>query len=108
MRRASGTAHGVFASVALGVALALTANEASAQPKLEIGFRSGYAVPFGEVDERPERPDDLDDYAIGQVPIWFDIGARIREDLFVGRFSGARHPRPEQGVLTKLNDHVES
>lgn len=92
MRRVFATAQRGFGSVGLALGLALTAPRAEAEivvppdPRLEIGFRSGYVIPFGKVFERSERPDDLDHYAIGQVPIWFDIGARIGKNLFVGGY----------------------
>jgi hypothetical protein len=66
--------------------LALPSTRASAEPKPEIGFRSGYAVPFGKIYERHDRPDDLRHFASGQVPVWFDIGARISDKLFVGGY----------------------
>jgi hypothetical protein len=77
----------------LGAALVLTTARAEANigvhscPRLEIGFRSGFALPFGKIYERSERPDDLDHFAAGQVPVWFDIGARISENLFVGAYA---------------------
>ena len=74
------------ATLATLFALALPSTRAAAEPKPEIGFRSGYAVPFGKIYERDGQPDDLHDFAKGQVPIWFDIGARIHENLFVGAY----------------------
>jgi hypothetical protein len=64
---------------------------ATAEPKAEIAFRTGYGIPFGMLFDRVERPgddsgDDIDEFARGQVPIWFDIGARLDEKWFVGGY----------------------
>jgi hypothetical protein len=81
----------VFSSVAFAAALAAFPMFALAEPKAEIGFRSGYGIPFGTLSESAERPGDdggdaIGDFARGQFPVWFDIGARLNENLFVGGY----------------------
>ncbi len=87
MWRATGARQKVMSTAfALALALALAPGAASAEPKLEIGFRSGFAIPVGKLYERNEAPEKVSDLAMGQVPIWFDIGARLDKFLFVGAY----------------------
>ena len=49
---------------------------------LELGARLAYGLPMGEVQEKA----DLSDFASSQIPLWFDIGYRINENLFAGAY----------------------
>jgi hypothetical protein len=50
----------------------------------ELGFRTGYAVPFGQ--STGVAGDDLDKVASGAVPIWFDLGYRLPAQIYIGAF----------------------
>jgi hypothetical protein len=81
----------------LGLALPFRVATASAEPqqaKMELGFRTGFGIPIGRYFDR-EGDDTADSVAAagdslevssdaaGQIPIWFDLGARIGQ-VFVG------------------------
>lgn len=49
--------------------------------RLELGVRSGYAVPIGAaVDGGP----DLNETVAGEVPLWFEVGGRFNDRFFFG------------------------
>jgi hypothetical protein len=66
--------------------LLVAARQATAETKLEIGVRSGYALPFGKVSHDGEEDVDSRDFATGQVPLWFDIGLRAGPRVFFGAY----------------------
>lgn len=69
-----------FASTVLAAAGAAGQEQAH----FEAGFRTGYAVALGKVQDNPEI--ELNDGVKGQVPLWFDIGARTQH-LFFGAYT---------------------
>jgi hypothetical protein len=70
---------------ALGL-LAITSS-AHAEPRLELGARLGYAVPFGRAVGSNDIK--LREHVSGQVPIWVDLGARVTQHLVLGGFVSA-------------------
>lgn len=50
---------------------------------VEVGFRSGYAIPFGEAVGHA----DLDEGISGAIPLWLDVGYRILPGLMVGAYA---------------------
>jgi hypothetical protein len=71
----------------LGVSLAVwqlfSGGNARADTKFEFGPRLGYALPFGNVEGTNDK---LKQTFKGEVPIWFDAGARIADRYFVGAY----------------------
>ncbi|WP_394844747.1 hypothetical protein LZC95_47840 [Pendulispora brunnea] len=51
---------------------------------LEIGLRTGFALPFGQIADRAP---DISEYVTGQVPFWLDAGYRIIPELYVGGYA---------------------
>ena len=64
-------------------AVAFVASRADAETKLELGVRTGYALPFGDIYDPSAGELASRDVTIGQVPLWFDIGARMGVDAGV-------------------------
>ena len=90
-------ARGIFTGVVLlGCALAPTLayaqgetaapSEAAAQgeTKFELGLRTGYGIALGKATG--EADDNMSTVIAGQIPLWIDLGARIRERVFVGAY----------------------
>jgi outer membrane protein len=83
--RASTTRSRARAAAVLAASvLSTVARDAGADVKLELGARAGYALPFGAIAGDGVREAKLDDVAAGQVPLWFDIGARMGPAAFAG------------------------
>src|SRR5688572_19202938 len=75
--------HGVGAcAVFVGLFLVPRVCEA-ADVRIELGLRSGYAVPMGKVSDDGS---DLAEMISGQVPLWLDLGVRLRGQTFFGAF----------------------
>jgi hypothetical protein len=83
-----------FVFVALNVTCLLSGGLARAEggpTGIELGVRSGYALPFGSaiagsVDGEPaaSSPVDLSNTVKGLVPLWFDLGYRLAPQWFLG------------------------
>jgi hypothetical protein len=58
------------------------AQEAAAKP--ELGLRTGYAIPLGKLSG--DATEDMNEAIAGQIPLWLDLGARIRDRVFVGAY----------------------
>lgn len=55
-----------------------------ARAEFELGFRTGYGVPFGKANGTAEV--DMNEGIAGQVPLWLDLGARLEERYYVGAY----------------------
>jgi hypothetical protein len=77
------TILGCIAAAASSVAIAGAAHAADASPTgLELGLRTGYAIPFGDrVSATP-----ITDTIKGAVPAWFDVGYRFNPNMYVGGY----------------------
>jgi hypothetical protein len=64
--------------------MALIPGLAEAKTGFEFGGRLGFGIPLGKAEE--DR--DLNDTIVGQVPLWFDAGARISPNFFFGAYFG--------------------
>jgi hypothetical protein len=55
---------------------------------LEVGFRTGYAIPFGNAEGStgPGADTSMSDVINGVVPLWFDAGYRFDPHMMVGGF----------------------
>jgi hypothetical protein len=75
----------LFAATAVCAAL-VTAGSAHAKegPRLELGARTGYGVPAQ--GSSAGVGDTLDSEIAGQIPLWVDLGVRIRPEFFVGAY----------------------
>ncbi|HEY3233683.1 MAG TPA: hypothetical protein VGJ84_03145 [Polyangiaceae bacterium] len=86
----------VFALAGVGLwSHSASAEEASVEELsgFETGFRLGYGIPFGKATDDPYAWDyggeirpamsQMNDEIAGQVPLWFDVGARIRSNFMV-------------------------
>jgi hypothetical protein len=78
MRKAILTAAGV----ALAGAVTAGGARASGPSGVEIGLRTGYALPLGDVGGSPSRA--LGDVVTGMVPIWIDAGYRMSPNMYLG------------------------
>lgn len=67
-------------------ALGFVAAPASAETKLELGVRAGYALPFGDIYDPSAGELASTDVTIGQIPLWFDIGARMGKHAYLGGY----------------------
>jgi hypothetical protein len=74
------------AVAAFAALLVLSARPARAETKLELGVRAGYALPFGEIYDPSAGELASTDVTIGQVPLWFDIGARMGPHAYAGGY----------------------
>lgn len=84
-----------FAIVAAG-ALAASAVVFSGNPAradatptgIEVGLRSGYAIPLGNLAGAPSgaTAPNLGDTISGMVPIWLDAGYRLNPNMMIGAF----------------------
>jgi hypothetical protein len=52
---------------------------------VEIGFRTGYALPMGSATDQGSDP-DMDNLVSGNVPLWFDLGVRATPNVLVGAY----------------------
>ena len=82
--------HALFVGALLGTMLVLRPVPVSAETqaaKVDLGLRTGYGIPIGKLFDREGNVtgDPVNDSAAGQVPIWFDLGARIGE-IYVGGY----------------------
>jgi hypothetical protein len=66
------------------VAYAQGEAEVQGETKFELGLRTGFGIPLGKAADGAD--DDMSDVTAGQIPLWLDIGARIRERVFVGAY----------------------
>ena len=78
-----------FAIIAAGAlaasAVVLSGNSARADATptgIEVGLRTGYAIPLGDVRESTP----LSDTVNGTIPIWIDAGYRFHPNAMVGAF----------------------
>ena len=99
--------------MALGTALVARPAPARAerQPtKVELGFRTGYGIPIGRyLDADPGTTNndasqagesfEINSDAAGQIPIWFDLGARIGQ-VFVGGYFA-------YGIIVFSDEHAD-
>ncbi len=53
--------------------------------ELTMGFRSGYALPFGK-DQRDADGVPIGDIYVGQIPVWLDIGYEPLPNLVLGGY----------------------
>jgi hypothetical protein len=58
--------------------------QAKAKPNLELGARTGYGVPAQ--GSSVGVGDTLDSEIAGQIPLWVDLGVRVRPEFFVGAY----------------------
>jgi outer membrane protein W len=65
-------------------ALLCSAEPARADTKWELGFRTGYGIALGKVDD--ETDGELNKTIKGQVPLWFDLGARFSDHHYLGLY----------------------
>jgi len=49
---------------------------------VEIGVRSGYAIPLGNA----AADTDLDEFYSGVIPLWFDLGYRLTPNVMIGGY----------------------
>ncbi len=62
-----------------------TAASPSASPTgLELGVRTGYALPMGQATGTSG--DNLSNTVDGQLPFWLDVGYRLSPELYIGGF----------------------
>lgn len=99
--------------MAFGTALVARSSPASAEPqpaKVELGYRTGYGIPIGRYlddDDGTENADaseageafEINSDAAGQIPIWFDLGARIGQIFVGGYFS--------YGIIVFSGEHAD-
>jgi hypothetical protein len=72
----------------LGCVLSAGAGSAVARAQesgVEVGFRTGYALPMGQVTDEGDDP-DMDNFISGAVPLWFDLGYRATPNVLVGAY----------------------
>jgi hypothetical protein len=58
-------------------------------PAVEMGLRSGFAIPLGSAGAAfndATKTSSLSDLVSGQVPLWFDLGVRITPSFYFGAF----------------------
>jgi hypothetical protein len=74
----------IFAAMAACVAcVSMTANAEADGGAVEVGLRTGYALPLG--DATGGNPGtSLGDVISGMVPIWIDAGYRLNSNLYIG------------------------
>ncbi len=76
----------ILAAGLAATATILSGGTARADPSpsgIEIGLRTGYAIPLGSV----AKGHDLSDAITGAIPIWFDAGYRLlNPNLFLGAY----------------------
>jgi opacity protein-like surface antigen len=74
----------------LGVALAASSvgapARASEERGVELAFRLGYGIPFGNIGTADGETLVLNDLVTGQIPLWFDLGYRITPSVVVGAY----------------------
>jgi hypothetical protein len=114
MQRGFGSkARAPFVLVAFAAALVVHACPASAEPesvKVELGVRTGYGIPIGRyLDADPGTTNDdanqagasleINSDAAGQIPIWFDLGARIGQ-VYVGGYIA-------YGIVVYSSEHAD-
>jgi hypothetical protein len=80
---------GALAIVGIGLLASATAHAEGAPPTgLELGLRTGYALPFGDVygaaNGNPAL--SLSDQTTGVLPIWIDAGYRFSPNIYLGAF----------------------
>jgi hypothetical protein len=73
-------------SATLVFALLTAAPGVRAETKLELGARTGYALRFGAASAGEASAIVNGDLAQGQVPLWFDLGARAGSRAFIGAY----------------------
>jgi hypothetical protein len=84
-----------FAIIAAGVlaasAVVLSGNTARADATptgIEVGLRSGYAIPLGNSTGAPsgQTAPSLSDSISGMIPIWVDAGYRLNPNMMIGAY----------------------
>lgn len=98
-----------FVGVSFWTALFLRAPSAPAEAKAELGLRTGYGIPIGRYYDREsnttaaeaEQQDflEINSDAAGQIPIWFDLGARIGK-VYVGGYIA-------YGIVVFSSEHAD-
>jgi len=86
----------IVGSACAAVALLSAPAIARSAPKVELGLRTGYGFPFGNAYGGGNLGVDylghgypstaLGDIIVGQVPLWFDVGARLTDRHYVGAY----------------------
>jgi hypothetical protein len=71
-------------SVFLGCWLAGAPANAAGETRFEAALRTGYGVPLGKATADASL--DMSEAIAGQIPIWLEAGARIRERVFLGAY----------------------
>jgi hypothetical protein len=66
-----------------GVLFCLAA-PAHADTKLELGLRTGYGIPFGNL--AGGGAGKVNDLIAGQIPLWLDVGARFSDHYYLGLY----------------------
>jgi hypothetical protein len=80
----------IFAGlVAVSLAASSTALADPTASGIEVGLRTGYSIPLGNLDGgvgNGAAADKLSDLVSGRIPIWIDAGYRINPNIYVGAF----------------------
>lgn len=58
--------------------------KAASDAGLDLGFRTGFGLPLGKVDDDESR--DINYAVPGQIPIWIDLGYRFKTHFVVGAY----------------------
>src|SRR5262245_12481435 len=56
---------------------------AARPPGFELGVRTGYALPFGKMDDQST---DVRETISGQIPVWLDVGYRVTPNLVLAAY----------------------
>jgi hypothetical protein len=71
-------------TLAVTLAAAGSASADSTPTGVEVGLRSGYAIPLGNVSGASG--DSLSNAFNGMIPIWVDAGYRLNPNIYIGAF----------------------
>jgi opacity protein-like surface antigen len=66
------------------VTRALAEDELPPERGVEVGLRTGLALPFGKIDAHS---DDISTVVSLQIPIWLDLGYRVTPEITVGAYA---------------------
>src|SRR5690242_4991199 len=72
-------------TVIAAVVTSATALADSTPTGIEVGLRSGYVLPFGQVMGGSGN-NNLSDFLSGGVPLWVDAGYRLNPNIYIGAF----------------------
>src|SRR5262245_48031547 len=75
----------VLASTGSRATVGAAQEGAAREAGVEVGFRTGYALPFGMVAEGLADP-NMTEMVSGSVPLWFDLGYRVTPNVLVGAY----------------------